>query len=83
MAGHRDDDSLPERKEHHPNRRVERPMRPWIPVNKRTGNSGTEQGKKIGSSMADMIKKMVYDAEFNNIVGLPNDIVAGPQKEEM
>ena len=90
MAGHRDDGSSAERREHDPNRRVERPwraMRPWIPMNKRPQNNptpsssenGHEQGTRIGKSMADLIKQMVYDAEFNDIVGLPNDYVAGPE----
>ena len=29
----------------------------------------------FGTAMADMIKKAVYDAEFNDIVGIPNDYV--------
>lgn len=29
----------------------------------------------FGTAMADMIKKAAYDAEFNDIVGIPNDYV--------
>lgn len=31
--------------------------------------------ESFGTAMADMIKKAVYDAEFNDIVGIPNDYV--------
>ncbi len=39
-------------------------------------------GEELGMSMADIMKQMVYDSEFNDIVGLPNDIVAEPDEEE-
>lgn len=36
----------------------------------------------VSPSIADMIKQAVYDAEFNDIVGIPNDIVARPDEDE-
>lgn len=86
MSGHRDDDELPPRRENDPNRRVDRPMRPWTrkpPIERSpsTNNPEFPQGG-IGKAMAEMIKQMVYDAEFNNIVGLPNDYVKGPEEDK-
>jgi hypothetical protein len=34
----------------------------------------------LGSSMADLLKQMIYDSEFNDIVGIPNDVVAKPDE---
>lgn len=62
-----------------PNRRPQRPIIRFD--NLPTDNPEMPHGS-LGKSMAEMIKQAVYDSEFNDIVGLPNDIVAEPNKDE-
>lgn len=62
-----------------------RPTRPWVPVSRVDNPASTNpefpQGG-LGKALADMIKQAVYDAEFNDIVGLPNDYVSGEKDDE-
>lgn len=58
---------------HNPNRRP-------IVWRSSDGQSSDESG--LGKMIAEMIKKSVYDAEFNDIVGITNDIVARPDEEQ-
>jgi protein required for attachment to host cells len=65
-----------------------RPTRPWEGMthsshlnSPSTSNPEFPQGG-LGKALADMIKQAVYDAEFNNIVGIPNDIVGEPKDDK-
>lgn len=60
---------------HNPNRRPERPI-----INFLDPKYGSSDG--LGKSLSDFLKQQVYDAEFNDIVGLPNDIVAEPDEDK-
>jgi hypothetical protein len=54
-------------------------MRPKIKWNRPERDQSPPKSKtepmqgSFGTAMADMIKKAFYDAEFNDIVGIPND----------
>ena len=65
-----------------------RPTRPWkrvapsSPINSpSTTNSEFPQGS-LGKSIGEMLKQMIYDAEFNDIVGIPNDIIGEPKDDK-
>lgn len=52
--------------------------RPMIDWRASTGQSSDYSG--FGSMLAEMLKQQVYDATFNDIVGIPNDVVGTPNE---
>lgn len=48
----------------------------------RSSDGQSADSSDFGNMLAEMMKQAVYDAEFNDIVGNPNDIVAYPDEDK-